>query len=817
MKNYSGVIGRAVIYAAFVVPAGYLLLFLTKTSFSALPWAGAQDLYDFLSFLGLSFIIAFIGYGHVRSNLVYFSLSLFAIVALLSGNAWPFVVSLFFLASAYTLGDYIVCRICRDPVHRTASNKYLIGAGIYGTFTGLAAHFPINTPALYGVILFLPLLLSRGQAAARLMGTFSSAAIVESDRTLVRIVWALLLAFMLAHFVYALFPELGHDPLAMHLLVPTHLFYRQQWGFDPELYAWGLMPMLGNWIFSYGYMLAGEHGAKLVNFTFVGVMALQGVELARWAGANRLLSLAGALLFMTTPLVLGQSSSLNVDAIWGCFILAGALALLRGWGPCREDVRNGIRLAGIFLGFAAAAKAVTIPVLLPVLLLFIFLWWRFQLACRVSTVFQAGLLFFAIGGVPYITAYLISGNPIFPFFNGIFKSPYFQSENFNNVFYNSGLSFSAVYDITFNSTKYIEGTVGSPGFQWVCFFLLSLVVALRYRQERVLALFLFSILAVYVVFRSQSYLRYIFPFFVVMGSAVMASLSLVVQRFSMGKMAVFMGLFLVGTLNVMHFNSAIWTYRNFPIGILFSDKIRHQYLLSVEPIRLAVELVNTLNIERSPVAFYSKAYGAGLAANPLYHGWYNYKFFNLTNSAETKADLVKLFKDYGIYYVLLDEGWRTNAQRLLVESVTTEVMRYNSVAVRRLKDEYAYDVDFLKGAGPFKEAEWVVTGSVSFSDQSAHLSPGSLIAQHVSIDRPKRFVFDYSVKCSGKGTAGRLQISWLDKKNDYLTTDMRVFPCPESGSSHSWDVYAPGKAVAAIVSLVAVHEGEIEVSGLSLR
>ena len=34
-------------------------------------------------------------------------------------------------------------------------------------------------------------------------------------------------------------------------------------------YVWAVMPMLGDWLFSVGYMLGGETAARLINVGFI--------------------------------------------------------------------------------------------------------------------------------------------------------------------------------------------------------------------------------------------------------------------------------------------------------------------------------------------------------------------------------------------------------------------------------------------------------------------------------------------------------------------------------------------------------------------
>src|SRR4030095_122600 len=65
---------------------------------------------------------------------------------------------------------------------------------------------------------------------------------------------------------------------------------------------------------------------------------------------------------------------------------------------------------------------------------------------------------------PYAYAWYATGNPVFPYFNAIFKSPFFAPHNFANVLYPGGISFADFYQLTFSSAKHLEGWDGAIGF-----------------------------------------------------------------------------------------------------------------------------------------------------------------------------------------------------------------------------------------------------------------------------------------------------------------------------------------------------------------
>ena len=73
-------------------------------------------------------------------------------------------------------------------------------------------------------------------------------------------------------------------------------------------------------------------------------------------------------------------------------------------------------------------------------------------------------------------------NPFFPFLNLVFNSPYFPAENFANTLWAGNLSLWMLFDMTFHSSKFIEGWDGALGFSFFVFLAAGFVAAI-YRRN----------------------------------------------------------------------------------------------------------------------------------------------------------------------------------------------------------------------------------------------------------------------------------------------------------------------------------------------
>lgn len=719
--------------------------------------------------------------------------------AMLAGALWPLLVTAWFAIASAILGRSILSIFRIEKDSRNWVFSFLIGAGAYGTIVGLLAHFPANYPGVYGVALAAPLIL--GWRSLLELGTALHIVFAGSGSLQTRVNWleVVIAVVALVHFSVALMPEVGSDALAMHLFVPAHLALRQMWGFDFHTYIWGVMPMLGEWIFAIGYMLAGETAARLINLGFIFALAWLVRDLVLWAGGTALGARWAVLIFLSTPLTFTESSSLFIESVWSAFVVAGTLAVLRTCSTTGNQ-KVDLPIAGILLGCALAAKAVTFTILPALLLLLI---WRYKLWFRAES--YRGLLiglglFTMLGLIPYVTSYWLTGNPVFPFFNKLFQSPYYAIENFEaSAIFGKGVTWDVLYQVTFSSEKYLESKAGAAGFQWLLLFVPATVVLVVAWQRRGLALALVGVLCVMITFNFTAYLRYIFPSFAILAAIIGVAFSgSVSNQLLLRKFFYIIGSLVVG-LNLFFFKSGT-NYGDLAFQPLTSATGRDAYLQSHLPIRNAVELVNRLNTWRAPVAVFSSPLTAGLAADGLYPNWYNPQFQSLIKSADTERAVANALRSRGVDFVILDANWGSAEQRLLIEKTTEKISDLGSISVRILQRKYRFQTELLKNTN-FSTAEgWVLTdGAIITPTNEVIVNVMSPAYQVVSVIPGRRYLYAAKARCESQFTQGRLQVNWMDAKSLFISTDIRVFDCLNSLAEHTMTVIAPPNAALAAV------------------
>ena len=603
-------------------------------------------LLDCLIFLAGSLVLIWCSSWFMSKSPFLIAGVLAVLLVLASRSLWPLFVVLWFVLSAVLLGRWLLRAVGAKGCHGIA--YFLVGAGVYGFIVGLLAHWPINYPIPYAVILALPLVLGR---RILLRGATLGKRRLKRSR---QANWldAAIAAVLLLHFVVALMPELGFDALWMHLFVPSQMANRHKWGFDVTTYVWAVTPMLGDWIFSIGYLIGGETASRLINTSFILVLVWQTRELALWMGSSQYGARWTMLIFLTTPLTFAVSTTMFIEPIWAGFVLVGTFAILKACFASRRSNTN-LKLAGILLGCALAAKAVTFTILPTLFIIFIFRYRTWLQRRWVPASIISMVAFLTFGAVPYTRAWLITGNPVFPFFNGIFHSPFWHQQNFTQPAFGTGVTWDLLYQVTFHTEKYAEAIAGAAGFQWLLLLLPTVALVFASRQWRGAIVLFVGVVSIVLAFRSTAYIRYVFP----AAGMLIAVLGLLMTFGEKKGGFVKHGLTLVAAcvvfLNLWFLNATSFYY-DFPWQTLLSEDHRREYLTQQLPLRNAVEFVNGINVDRSPVAVIGESRAAGLLADPLYDNWTNFTFEPAILAVKTEADAKQLFNERNVTYAILN-------------------------------------------------------------------------------------------------------------------------------------------------------------------
>ncbi|MBI4320002.1 MAG: glycosyltransferase family 39 protein [Chloroflexi bacterium] len=309
-----------------------------------------------------------------------------------------------------------------------------VGLGTLGVFAGVLAHLGILSRWSVYTLLLLCLAISAPGLWGDLHSIVSrlsnlTIGIVLSQSFLWKLVVPLIVGQALFLFLTALLPEHGGDPLSAHLFYSKLFLLAGSW---VNMYAQDFhfgIPMGYNLLYVIPLVLSDEVGAKLVQY-WAGILSVAGAFLLGKRLFGSPVGLLGAAALINVPLFAWEMQTAYIDLV---FTLFGSLAIYSIIVWYQTFDRRWLYTGAMLAGFALNGKlqAIYIIPLLPVAAgIGLFLQRRpLDRSTLVRVVLIPPALALAIGSSWYMHNLIVTGNPLMPFFNGIFRSPYFPPVN----------------------------------------------------------------------------------------------------------------------------------------------------------------------------------------------------------------------------------------------------------------------------------------------------------------------------------------------------------------------------------------------------
>jgi len=587
--------------------------------------------------------------------------------------------------SAYLMGH----RICSffKILDIDYSIQFLLGIGIFGTLIGLGAHWPIAYPSTYGLMLLTPFLgLKNSEAYLRKLPTLDKCLGNNDSPLVISLLKIIIVSLITIYFIYTLLPELGYDALVYHLFIPVQMSSLHLWGFDINKYIWAVFPLLGDWIFSVPYMLSGETATRFINLFFILIGARLIYLLSCQLNISKVSQYLCVTIYFSNPLTFAMASTLYVESIWGAYFMAATLMIIQLFKSTSISSNKNYILIALMLGFSAGAKMATL-VLSPIILLATITLTSVFAKRNRGVVLLSIILFGFVGLIPNVTAWIKAKNPFFPILNNIFPSPLFPNFKFTPP-HSQPISWDMPFDLTFNTWKYLESIPGGIGFHLILFLPITLVAAIFYGKEnkKFLALLAICTLGITSIFMTTSYIRYAYPLFTMLAVCIVASTEIIKpSRFLLT--ALRLSIVLIAMLNLVFLSAGSWNYRTFSFPAILSKEKQREYLLRMNSLRIAVETVNQLNINGTPVGCFTQPLLAGLKSEALIPNWYNEKFQNESLAVKDSNEMSNLLRKYNITYVIIQKGApifniSNNLEKIIIEATYPVVQIGSEVVIR---------------------------------------------------------------------------------------------------------------------------------------
>lgn len=217
------------------------------------------------------------------------------------------------------------------------------------------------------------------------------------------------IVFAAAASMVVLAPSLAFDVLRYHLVEVMVYNARHALVIAPFLDI-GYNPQNSELLMTLAYSLGGQPAAQMTPPLFFALALLMTFAMARRTGAGRLGAATGTLFAGTIPFLHWTGSVAKNDLVLAFYLLAALYAYLR-W---QESEKFAWILLGAFFVAAAAGVKPTVVFGLPPLAIFYFLAaWRQPKRWRAIALLAA--IFALFGLYWYVRAWLLTGNPVYPF------------------------------------------------------------------------------------------------------------------------------------------------------------------------------------------------------------------------------------------------------------------------------------------------------------------------------------------------------------------------------------------------------------------
>lgn len=307
-------------------------------------------------------------------------------------------------------------------------SQSLLEASVFGTAIGLGAvgYFvlgiglggALTPPVLSGLLVILAV------ASFGVIRVLAPALIYAARERLARKIRGSEIAWLMSISVLGMLPLIAAlappsvtdwDGLAYHLAVPK-LYLAAHRIFYVPFTSHSNFPFLTEMLYTIGLALHGPALAKLFHYamyllTAAGIFSLGNRHVNRAAGA------VGSLLFMSAPLVVWEAGVAYADISTAMYLLLAVYAVLN-WEE--QENRGWLAAAGIMAGFALGTKMLALVPIGALCLLVLWSGRRSGWAAGLKSAVYLGGVGLAVGAPWYIKTYLYTGNPVYPFFYGIF-------------------------------------------------------------------------------------------------------------------------------------------------------------------------------------------------------------------------------------------------------------------------------------------------------------------------------------------------------------------------------------------------------------
>jgi hypothetical protein len=561
---------------------------------------------------------------------------------------------------------------------RSPAIALLVGLAVLAALIGWLLPFPIHRRWAY-LLLAALVIAWRARALATLLRDGAMSLREGASR---HPAWAILVIAATTVASLGLWlPSLNYDDNAVHLILQAQLLADGYYHLDVQSQSWAVAPWANNVLHAMAAMLAGHEARAAVAALWL-LLGIDGARrLALALGATPRVALAAAAVFAAQPFAGYFTTTMQVDGASAAILLQlAAVAVV----PAMQ--RPGPLAIGAIGGLLLALKTVNVLFASPLL---VWLAWSSAPGLRLQWTLRMLAILLPVAASSYCYAVLATGNPLFPFFNAVFRSPYYPLENMRDLKWMAGVTWRAPWDLLFRSEAFGQYYAGASGIAVLATLPAVLLTAARKPAIRWLAVW--GVLLAAVLFWQMQYLRYLFPAYAVLAVLGVVALSRVLEW--RGFVAAVLVLVVV---DVALMPTTNWIVRANPWAGLLRDGpgTRASLIAEVMPERALLERI----IARDPSACVLMTdprrpfVGAGRGHALSLHRRYDPELWRARNAAEADpsgAAWRALLGRIGASHLIIDPAQEPLLAGTLADSGYVVLDRQGALELRAARDEQA--------------------------------------------------------------------------------------------------------------------------------
>lgn len=404
---------------------------------------------------------------------------------------WPAVAIAGLTAAAVAVGLSIVPSAMSARLAIAAT----VGLAVIAGIAGWTLTWPLHYRAVWWAIAIAAVLWQRRELRAVAFSTVTGWRLAVSTAPR----WAAAAVALLGLASTACWiPTMQVDDLAYHLDLPSQLLRYAHYRPDPSHQVWAMAPWMGDVLQGLTTLMAGEHARGAVNGVWLLLSATSLWSASTSLGGRSFEQWACVALFASMPPLVWMAGGMQTE-LPAAAVLAALMAVIVS--PSSGRLYPG----AVLLGALFALKGVHVLSAVPLVL---YAGWRHRAGLQWRQLIPGLIIVALIGGSSYWQSWQRTGNPVLPLFNEIFESPYYAAENYRDVRWNAGITPSIVWDLVFDTDRYVEAWDGGIGFSLIALSG-AWLVALLHKSTRGIALAL--TLTLLLPLLPLQYVRYAYP------------------------------------------------------------------------------------------------------------------------------------------------------------------------------------------------------------------------------------------------------------------------------------------------------------------